>query len=94
MKCDELEEYYYYDDIVITPATHMYRVYHADEVDAAIAELKQKLSEKDLYIAEKDAEIARLIEDWNRLCDKYNKFIKLKQEFCDKFKDIELEITK
>lgn len=43
MKCDELKEYYYYEDRVITPATHLYRVYHADKVDAAIAELKQKL---------------------------------------------------
>jgi len=42
MKCDELKEYYYYDDRVITPATHMYRVYHADKVDAAIAELKKE----------------------------------------------------
>lgn len=40
MKCDELKEYYYYEDRVVTPATHMYRVYHADKVDAAIAELK------------------------------------------------------
>jgi len=43
----ELKEYYYYDDMVITPATHMYRVYHADKVDAAIAELKAKIAEKD-----------------------------------------------
>ena len=40
MKCDELKSYYYYEDRVFTPATHTYRVYHADEVDAAIAELK------------------------------------------------------
>lgn len=40
MKCDELESYYYYEDRVFTPATHTYRVYHADEVDEAIAELK------------------------------------------------------
>ena len=39
MKCDELKEYYYYEDRVITPATHMYRVYHADEVDTAIEEV-------------------------------------------------------
>ena len=45
MKCDELKEYYYYEDRVITPATHMYRVYHADKVDAAIAELKKKLED-------------------------------------------------
>lgn len=44
-----------------------YWVYDADDVDA--------------LLAKKDAEIARLIEDWNRLCEKYNKFIKLKQEF-------------
>lgn len=43
MLCDELKEYYYYEDRVITPSTHMYRVYHADEADAAIAELKKKL---------------------------------------------------
>ena len=50
--------------------------------------------EADKVIAKKDAEILRMIENWNRLCEKYNKLIKLKQEFCDKFKDIELEITK
>lgn len=44
-----------------------YWVYDADDVDA--------------LLAKKDAEIARLIEDRNRLCEKYNKFIKLKQEF-------------
>ena len=43
MKCDELESYYYYEDRVLTPATHTYRVYRADEVDKAIAELKAKL---------------------------------------------------
>lgn len=37
------ESFYYYEDRVITPATHMYRVYHADEVDAAIAELKARI---------------------------------------------------
>lgn len=52
------------------------------------------IDEVDSILAKKDAEIARLIEDWNRLCEKYNKFIKLKQEFCDKFNDLELEITK
>ena len=31
-------------------------------------------------------------DDWNRLCMKYNKLIKLKQDFCEKFKDIELEL--
>lgn len=33
----ELNSYYYYEDRVITPATHQYRVYHADEVDKVIA---------------------------------------------------------
>ena len=39
----ELTSYYYYEDRVITPATHQYRVYHADEADKAIAELKERL---------------------------------------------------
>ena len=42
----ELTSYYYYEDRVITPATHQYRVYHADDADKVIAE--------------KDKEIARL----------------------------------
>lgn len=42
MKCDKLESFHHYEDMVITPATHMYRVYRADEVDAAIAELKSE----------------------------------------------------
>ena len=62
-------------------------VYHIIEVDDYIAKLKAKL-------AEKDKEIERQNEAWNRLCKKYNKFVSLKQEFCEKFKDIELEITK
>lgn len=33
-------------------------------------------------------------ENWNRLCVKYNKLIELKKDFCEKFKDIELEIDK
>ena len=48
----ELTSYYYYEDRVITPATHQYRVYHADEADKVIAEkdteiaeLKQKLED-------------------------------------------------
>ena len=48
----ELKEHYYYEDRVVTPATHMYRVYHADEADKVIAELKAKLAEKDTEIAE------------------------------------------
>lgn len=40
----ELESYYYYEDRVITPATHLYRVYHADEADKVIAELKAQVN--------------------------------------------------
>ena len=45
MKCDELEEEYLWTNNVKTPSTRMVRVYNADEVDAAIAELKQKLED-------------------------------------------------
>lgn len=68
--------------------------YHDAEATKWIAENQKLKDEANKVIAEKDAKILRLIEDWNRLYKKYNKFIKLKQEFCDKFKDIELEITK
>ena len=37
----ELTSYYYYEDRVITPATHQYRVYHADEADKVIADLEE-----------------------------------------------------
>ena len=37
----ELTSYYYYEDRVITPATHQYRVYHADEADEVIADLEE-----------------------------------------------------
>ena len=39
----ELEAYYYYEDTVITPATHRYRVYHADEADKVFAEKDKEL---------------------------------------------------
>ena len=45
MKCDKLEEEYLWTNNVKTPSTRMVRVYNADEVDAAIAELKQKLED-------------------------------------------------
>lgn len=60
------------------------RWYDADEVD----KLLQKLRENNQKAYDKQA------EDWNRLCVKYNKLIELKKEFCEKFKDIELEIDK
>jgi hypothetical protein len=43
MKCDELEEEYLWTNNVKTPSTIMERVYNADEVDAAIAELKARI---------------------------------------------------
>jgi hypothetical protein len=43
MKCDELEEEYLWTNNVKTPSTIMVRVYNADEVDAAIAELKARI---------------------------------------------------
>lgn len=60
------------------------RWYDADEVDKILAELREN-SKK---------ESAKAAENWNRLCMKYNKLIELKQEFCEKFKAIELEIDK
>lgn len=54
----ELYSYYYYEDIVLTPATHRYRVYHADEVD-------ELLAKKDAFIktlGEGQADLAREIE--------------------------------
>lgn len=60
------------------------RWYDADEVDKILAELREnnkKATERDTM-------------NWNRLCVKYNKLIELKKDFCEKFKDIELEIDK
>lgn len=47
----ELNSYFYYEDTVITPATHRYRVYHADDADKLITELRQKLEAKELELA-------------------------------------------
>lgn len=60
------------------------RWYDADEVDKLLQELKE--NNKKAYDKQS--------EDWNRLCVKYNKIIELKKEFCEKFKNIELEIDK
>lgn len=60
------------------------RWYDADEVDKILAELRENHKKA----SEKDA------ENWNRLCVKHNKLIELKQDFCEKFKDIELEVDK
>ena len=47
-----LTSYYYYEDRVITPATHQYRVYHADEADKVIAELQAMLEERNKQVGE------------------------------------------
>ena len=60
------------------------RWYDADEVD----KLLQKLRENNQKAYDKQ------VGEWNRLCVKYNKLIDLKKDFCEKFKDIELEIDK
>ena len=69
----ELTSYYYYEDRVITPATHQYRVYHADEADKVIAE--------------KDKEIAELKEQIEVLkhqaCKMDCMTVKLYNEACD-----------
>lgn len=58
------------------------RWYDADEVDKLLEELRENNKKA----------FDKQTKNWNRLCIKYNKFIKLKQDFCEKFKDIELEI--
>ena len=58
------------------------RWYDADEVDKILAELR----ENNKKAFKRDA------ENWNRLCVKYHKLIELKKDFCEKFKNIELEI--
>ena len=60
------------------------RWYDADEVDKLLQELRE--NNQKAY--------AKQEENWNRLCVKYNKIIELKKDFCEKFKDIELEIDK
>ena len=60
------------------------RWYDADEVDKILAELRENHKKA----------IERDTENWNRLCVKYNKLIELKKYFCEKFKDIVLEIDK
>ena len=60
------------------------RWYDADEVDKILAVLR----ENNKKAFERDA------ENWNRLCVKYNKLIELNKDFCEKFKDIKLEIDK
>ena len=85
--CDELKEYYYYEDRVITPATHMYRVYHADEVDTAIEELKARIQLDD----DEMAGFLQLEEEFG-VGDLRNYIAELKQKLAEK--DAELESLK
>ena len=58
-----LTSYYYYEDRVITPATHQYRVYHADEADKVIAELQAMLEERNKQVGELKKERDWLAKD-------------------------------
>ena len=59
----ELTSYYYYEDRVITPATHQYRVYRADEADKVIAELQAMLEERNKQVGELKKERDWLAKD-------------------------------
>lgn len=83
MKCDELKEYYYYEDRIITPATHIYRVYHADKVDAAIAELKARIQ-----LDDDEMEGFLQLEEECGGGDLRNYIAELKAELAEKDKDI------
>lgn len=55
---------------------------------ADVVKILAELCENHKKASERD------VENWNRLCAKYNKLNELKKDFCEKFKDIELEIDK
>lgn len=59
----------------------MYGVVTPEGINQIIKELIDKL-----------AKAEDTPSNFNRLVKKYNKFIELKQEFCEKFKDIELDV--
>jgi hypothetical protein len=69
----ELTSYYYYEDRVITPSTHQYRVYHADEADNVIADLEEshKMEVEQLLILNREQANAA-----NRLRDSMEKSIR------------------
>lgn len=86
----ELTSYYYYEDRVITPATHQYRVYHADDADKVIADLEEshKMEVEQLLM-----EIVGL----KKLVETADKLLKQKGGFMIKdvtFKDVKLEGVK
>lgn len=61
-KPKELKEHYYYEDRVVTPATHMYRVYHADEADKVIADLEESHKKEVEQLLMKIAGLEKLVE--------------------------------
>ena len=63
----ELTSYYYYEDRVITPATHQYRVYHADEADKVIADLEESHKMEVEQLLMKIAGLEKLVETANKL---------------------------
>lgn len=69
----ELNEYYYYEDRVVTPATHLYRVYHADDVDVLLAK-------KEMEISNLKAELSYIKADSTFDRDKHKELLKLKDE--------------
>ena len=70
----ELTSYYYYEDRVITPATHQYRVYHADEADKVIAKLEnenERLKKQSSCTFSDDCLRVRLLKaDYKEACDR------------------------
>ena len=69
-----LTSYYYYEDRVITPATHQYRVYHADEADKVISTIRAERDEYRYNLSCARNEIHNLSmsmrEDVKRIADK------------------------
>lgn len=59
----------------------LYAVNSPDDFHKLIADLTRRL-----------AEAQDTPSNWNRLCERYNKLVTLKQEFCRKFADVELGI--
>lgn len=83
----ELTSYYYYEDRVITPATHQYRVYHADEADKVIAHSKYKRClAMALWCS---AEIGTLAFFCGPRINYYKRWQKRWLKIAEKFKDME-----
>ena len=81
----ELTSYYYYEDRIITPATHQYRVYHADEADKVIADLEERHKKEVGQLLMKIAGLEKLVET-------ADKFVKPKGGFT--VKDISFDGVK